>query len=140
MHPLAAYLLIFPLAAQADLYKCTDNTGKVTYTNSACAKAGLKEAKIIPPPPPPVQDNTAKTRAAAQPAAPKEANGKGKETVALQMRTPAQASNDKCAKLNASMGIIMDEMDNARRLGRTDFDGNENLKKLQADKNRLGCF
>lgn len=140
MHPLAAYLLILPLSAQADLYKCVDNTGKITYTNSTCAKVGLKQDKLIPPPPPPVLDNAAKANAAAKPAAAKEAGSKGKETVALQLTNPAQASNDKCAKLNAKMGIIMDEMDNARRHGRTDFDGNENLKHLQEEKNRLGCF
>jgi hypothetical protein len=54
MHPLAVYFLFIPLAAQADLYKCTDDTGKITYTNSTCAKVGLKQSKVSPPPPPPV--------------------------------------------------------------------------------------
>lgn len=145
MHPLFAYLLFFPLAAQADLYKCTDNTGKVTYTNSTCAKVGLKEAKIIPPPPPPVQEKSARKTEPAKPVADnteKNLGDKGKETVALQVVKPVQTNSDKCAKLNASMGRIMDEMDAARHNGRADANAawSENLKTLQADKNRLGCF
>ncbi|MEW6132879.1 MAG: DUF4124 domain-containing protein [Pseudomonadota bacterium] len=146
MHPLAAYLLIFPLAAQADLYKCMDDTGKITYTNSVCAKMGLKQAKVIPPPPPPpVPEKSARKNEPAKPAsakAGKAADGKGKETVALQVVKPTQANSDKCARLNAAMGKVLDEMDAARRSGRSTENAawDKELKTLQADKNRLGCF
>lgn len=145
MHPLAIYFLIFPLTAQADLFKCTDNAGKVTYTNSACAKVGLKEAKIIPPPPPPALDKpAAKAAESAKPAIEKSAgNAKGNDTVALKLVKPAQGSQDKCAKLNGDMGRIMDQMDAAHRSGQTpdeEAGWNEVLKKLQSEKNRLGCF
>jgi hypothetical protein len=150
MHPLAIYFLLFPLTAQADLYKCTDSAGKVTYTNSACAKAGLKEAKVIPPPPPPVLDKPAKAPEAAKPAVEKSASSTKvkdivatKETVALQLVKSTSASADKCAKLNGDVGRIMDEMDATRRNGQADSGQsawNESLKKLQTEKNRLGCF
>lgn len=145
MHPLAIYFLIFPLTAQADLYKCTDKVGKVTYTNSACAKAGLKEAKIIPPPPPPVIDKPAKVAEPIMPAVEKSAanNAKSKDSVALKLVKPAQGSQDKCAKLNGDMGRIMDQMDAAHRNNQTpdeEAGWNEVLKKLQTEKNRLGCF
>jgi hypothetical protein len=143
MNPLAFYLLILPMAAHADLFKCTDGIGKVTYTNSACAKVGLKESKVIPPPPPPAVDKVAKATETAKPAAEKNVSAtKAKDTVALQM-VKTSAANDKCAKLNAEMGRIMDEMDAARNQGPEAgavSSGNENLKKLQAEKNRLACF
>lgn len=145
MHPLAAYLLIFPLAAQADLYKCMDDTGKITYTNSACAKMGLKQAKVISPPPPPVPENSASKTEPAKPAvvkAERNTPSKNKETVALQVVKPAQANSDKCAGLNAAMGRVLDEMDAARRSGRSTENAawDNELKTLQADKSRLGCF
>lgn len=145
MHPLAIYFLIFPLTAQADMFKCTDNAGKVTYTNSACAKAGLKEARIIPPPPPPALDKPAKTAETAKsPTEKGTANpAREKDAVALKLVKPAQGSQDKCAKLNGDMGRIMDQMDTAQRNNHTpeeEAGWNEVLKKLQAEKNRLGCF
>lgn len=152
MHPLAVYLLFFPLAAQADLYKCTDNTGKITYTNSACAKSGLKEAAVIPPPPPPALDKptrvseTVKFPETAKPAVektPAASAPKNQNTASLQLMKSVQAGDDKCAKVNTAMGKIMDEMDAARRQGipvDADAARNESLKNLQADKNRLGCF
>lgn len=144
MHPLAAYLLIFPLAAQADLYKCMDDTGKTTYTNSACAKMGLKQAKVIPPPPP-VLENPARKTEPAKPAivkAEKNTRNKNNETVALQVVKPTQANSGKCARLNAAMGKVLDEMDAARRSGRSTENAawDNELKTLQADKSRLGCF
>ena len=144
MHPLAIYFLIFPLTAQADLYKCTDKVGKVTYTNSACAKSGLKEAKIIPPPPHPAIDKPVKAAEAAKPVIEKSAdNTKSKDSVALKLVKPAQGSSDKCAKLNGDMGRIMDQMDAAHRNNHTpdeEAGWNEVLKKLQNEKNQLGCF
>lgn len=144
MHPLAIYLLIFPLTAQADLFKCTDHAGKVTYTNSACAKVGLKEAKLIPPPPPPALDKPAKTAEAAKPALEQvTVNAKDKETVAMKLVKPAQGTQDKCAKLNGDMGRVMDQMDAAHRNGQSANANpawDEALKNLQSEKNRLGCF
>ena len=143
MRPLAICFLIFPLAAQADLFKCTDNAGKVTYTNSACAKAGLKEAKIIPPPPPPVLDKPAKAAETATVAEKNAAGVKDNDTVAMKLVKATQGNQDKCAKLNGDMGRILDQMDTAHRRGQPSGEEagmNEALKKLQADKNRLGCF
>jgi hypothetical protein len=145
MHPLAIYFLIFPLTAQADLFKCTDNAGKVTYTNSSCTKVGLKEAKIIPPPPPPALDKPVKAAESAKPVIEKSAdnNAKSRDSVALKLVKPAQGSQDKCAKLNGDMGRIMDQMDTVHRGGQSpdeEAGWNEVLKKLQAEKNRLGCF
>lgn len=144
MRPLALlFCLIFPLAAQAGLLKCTDGKGNITYTNSPCAKIGLKEAAVIPPPPPPALDKPAKAHEIAKPAAEKNpGTPKPQDTASLQLMKSVQASDDQCAKLNSTMGRILDEMDAARRKGRADANAtwNENLKKLQADKNRLGCF
>jgi hypothetical protein len=144
MHPLAIYFLIFPLTAQADLFKCTDNAGKVTYTNSACAKVGLKESKVIPPPPPPALDKAAKAAGPVKSVVGQgNAAAKNKDTVAMKLVKPVQAGQDKCAKLNGDMGRIMDQMDTAQRNNHTpeeEAGWNEVLKKLQSEKNRLGCF
>lgn len=164
MRPIILLFLIFPLAAQANLLKCTDAKGSVTYTNSPCAKAGLKEAAVIPPPPPPVLDKpvrvsepakvsepvrlvpepvkvleTAKPLVEKTPAA---GTPKTQDTASLKLMKSVQAADEKCTKVNAAMGRIMDEMDAARRQGiSVDADArNESLKILQADKNRLGCF
>lgn len=145
MHPLAVYLLFFPLAAQADLYKCTDNVGKITYTNSACAKSGLKEAKLIPPPPPPAVDTPPKSVHQAKPAADKIADAapKARETTSLQLMKSDSGKNSACAKLNGDMGRTMDEMDSARGQAsnpKQQAEWNDRLDKLQAEKSRLGCF
>lgn len=144
MHPLALYFLLIPLSAQADLFKCTDNTGKVTYTNSSCTKSGLKEAKVIPPPPPPAIDSPRKVeRIAKQAVEQSEPAAKPRHTAALQLMKSAQRNSDACAKLNADMGRTMDEMDAARGRGgiqRKQAEWNEELKNLQAEKSRLGCF
>ena len=44
MKPLAALLLLVPLAAAAQTYKCTDSRGALTYSNESCEKQGLKDA------------------------------------------------------------------------------------------------
>jgi hypothetical protein len=150
MHPLAIYMLLFPLAANADMYKCVDNTGKVTYTNSSCTKAGLKEAKVIPPPPPPAVDAASKAAQPTKTAGNKTDNNKAaeptakpKQTAALQVMKSMQSNSNACGKLNGDMGRIMDEMDSSRSQG-----GNadkqaawaEKLNQLQAEKRQLGCF
>jgi hypothetical protein len=146
MHPLAIYFLIFPLAAQADLFKCTDNTGKVTYTNTSCAKAGLKEAKVIPPPPPPALDKTAKAAQPGKAAAGKPAEqeeSKPRQTAALKVVKSAPGKGNACASLNTDMGRVMDEMDAARGQEPSAAQQSawtEKLGKLQAEKSRLGCF
>lgn len=146
MHPLAVYLLLFPLAANADMYKCVDNTGKVTYTNSSCAKAGLKEAKLILPPPPPAADTAARTQQPAKTAASKtdEPAAKPRQTAALQVMKSMQSNSHACGKLNGDMGRIMDEMDAARGQGivnaRQQADWTVKLNELQAEKKQLGCF
>ena len=143
MHPLAVYLLLlFPLAAQADLYKCTDKAGNVTYTNSPCAKAGLKEAKLIPPPPPPAIDMPAKARSAKPVADKSEPAPRPQQTAALPVMK-SSPSLDACAQLNADMGKTLDEMDAARNQGaapRQQAEWNNKLDRLQAEKSRLGCF
>ena len=143
MRPLVLLCLVFPLAAQASLLKCADGKGNVTYTNSTCAKVGLKEVAVIPPPPPPALDPSAKANEAAKAVSEKNPGAaKIQGTASLQLMKSVQTGDDKCAKLNSAMGRIMDEMDAARRQGRTDTnaDWSENLKKLQANKNQLGCF
>lgn len=165
MRPLVLLFLFFPLAAQATLLKCTDAKGNVTYTNAPCAKAGLKEAAVIPPPPPPALDKPAripeiarapvavkapetviKVPETAKPAVekiPAAGTPKNQDMASLKLMKSMQAGDDKCAKVNAAMGRIMDEMDAARRQGTpvdADAARNESLKNLQADKNRLGCF
>ena len=42
-------LLLFPLCAQAQMYKCVDERGKIQYTDKP--QAGCKEAAIKPSPP-----------------------------------------------------------------------------------------
>lgn len=170
MRPIVLLFLIFPFAAQASLLKCTDTKGNVTYTNAPCAKAGLKEAAVIPPPPPPALDKPAKVFESAkvlenttvsetiklpqtlklpetaQPVSekmPAAGAPKIRDTASPQLMKSVLAGDDKCAKVNAAMGRILDEMDAARRQGISidaDAARNESLKNLQADKNRLGCF
>ena len=143
MRPLVLLCLVFPLAAQAGLLKCADSKGNVTYTNLPCARIGLREVAVIPPPPPPVLNTPARVPETARSVVEKDsAAPQTKDNASLQLMKSVQAGDDKCAKLNSAMGRIMDEMDAARRKGRADSNAawNENLKKLQADKNRLGCF
>lgn len=149
MHPLAIYLLLFPIAAQADLYKCTDNSGKVTYSNSSCTKAGLKQAKLIPPPPPPAVNAATKaskeqSNQQAKPATDKIAAApKARETASVQLMKSSSGKDGMCAKLNNDMGRTMDEMDAARDQGysaRQQAEWSDSLQKLQSEKNRLGCF
>lgn len=146
MHPLAIYLLLFPLAAQADIYKCFDHTGKVTYTNSACAKSGLKEAKLIPPPPPPAIDKPARLQEAEKPVAGKAQATDDKpkqQTAALQVMQSTKSNGTACGKLNSDLGRIMDEMDAARSRGATaaqQLAWDKSLDELKTEKNRLGCF
>ncbi len=145
MHPLAFYLLLFPMVAHADLYKCTDKANNITYTNSACLKVGLKEAKIIPPPPPPAIDAPAKTVPSEKSVASKvvETPAKPKQTAAVQILKSTLRNSDACLKLNAEMGSTMDEMDAARGQGsnsKKQSEWNNELKQLQSEKNRLGCF
>ena len=145
----AACLLSLP--AQATLYKCQDGSGKVTYTNLSCDKSGLKETRIIPPAPPPAEPVASlpaakKSEAASesvsdekQPAKP----GKKQGGTSLQLIKSQESSDKKCAKLNDTLGNTMDEMDAARRKGYTakqEAEWNAKLKKIQADKNKLGCF
>jgi len=158
MRPIVLLFLFFPLAAQANLLKCTDAKGNVTYTNMPCAKAGLKEAAVIPPPPPPALDKparlpetaklpeTIKLPETAKPVSekmPAAGAPKIRDTASPQLMKSMLAGDDKCARVNAAMGKILDEMDTARRQGisiEADAARNESLKNLQADKNRLGCF
>ncbi len=35
-------------AAQTTMYKCTDAQGRITYSNEACDKQGLKDAGPVP--------------------------------------------------------------------------------------------
>lgn len=144
MNPLAIFFLVLPLTAEANLFKCTDNAGKVTYTNSPCAKVGLKENKLIPPPPPPAIDTPAKAERTEKQLVEKSSPVlQPKHTAALQLMKTAQRNNDTCARLNAAMGRTMDEMDAARTQGgvqRKQAEWNELLRNLQAEKTRLGCF
>jgi hypothetical protein len=151
MHPLIMYLLLFPLAADADVFKCIDNAGKVTYTNLPCAKAGLKESKLIPPPPPPALDpQAAKASRATEAAEDAEEAGrksvkvsKKHETTSLELMASGKSNDKKCNKLNDDVGKTMDDMDANRRQGYTpqqEAAWNDKLKKLQAEKSRLGCF
>lgn len=140
---LAIYLLLFPLAAQADLYKCTDHAGKITYTNSPCAKTGLKQAKVIPPPPPPAIDKPVKAVESPRPSAAQnaETTRKNENAAAVKMLPASSSSQARCAGLNSDMGRIMDKMDAANRSGHPLDEGwGVALKKLQGEKNRLGCF
>lgn len=154
MRTLVLLCLIFPLAAQASLLKCTDSKGKVTYTNSPCTKVGLKQAAVIPDPPPPVLDapvrtpqapvvTAVKNAAPAPAAAPVSAPAPVTEIASLPMMKSAQTGGDQCSKLNAAMGKIMDDMDAARGQPHSadrQADWDESLQKLQAEKSRLSCF
>lgn len=145
----AACFLCLP--AHATLYKCQDGTGKVTYTNLSCDKSGLKETRIIPPAPPPAEPVASlpaakKSEAASESVSDKKEPakpGKKQGGTSLQLIKSQESSEKKCVKLNDALGKTMDEMDAARRLGYTpkqEAEWNAKLKKLQADKNKLGCF
>jgi len=152
---------LLPLAAQAGLYKCLDNAGRVTYTNAACDKAGLKEGKLIPPPPPPAIDRPQAQSTSAQsptvqappaklainkPAsvmASKEAPPKEMPATKLAMNRATIARTGNCDQINTQIGQVMDEMDVARPAGYTakqEADWNQTLSRMQAEKSRLGCF
>lgn len=130
--------------AHATLYKCQDASGKVTYTNFPCDKNGLKESKIIPPPPP-AEPVPAKPDPAVETKVPEKRSTESerKGSTSLQLIRSQESNERKCARLNESLGETMDEMDAARRQGYTpkqEAEWNAKLKKLQADKNKLGCF
>ncbi len=145
----AVCFLVMP--AHATLYKCQDVAGQITYTNLPCDKTGLKETKIIPPAPPPAEPfaGMPPTKRTVEPS---EAVSEKKQvakpemkpsSTSLQLIKSQEASEKKCAKLNDALGKTMDEMDTARRQGYTakqEAEWNARLKKLQADKNKLGCF
>lgn len=72
-----ALLALASLPAQADIYKCADGEGHITYSNvpsKSCQKLNLEPATSVPPPPktavktptpptfPRVDDNTQKAR------------------------------------------------------------------------------
>lgn len=145
--------LLLPFAAQAGLYKCLDQAGHITYTNTACDKAGLKEAKLIPPPPPPAVD--ARVVNAPSPAVKPPANkvvnatppeaapaeAKPAARIALTKTTNAGAGN--CEKMNQQIGQVMDEMDEARRAGYTakqEAEWGQKLSRMQAERARMNCF
>lgn len=148
MRVLILLCLLFPFAAQADLFKCTDRAGKVTYTNLPCSKMGLTETKVIPPPPAPADQKKGKAPAATKseitPYTAEASRGaKTKKASSLQGLNRQESSAKKCAKLTDQIGHIMDEMDAARRHGYTakqESDWDSKLRRLQAEKNRLGCF
>ncbi len=161
---------LLPLAAQAGLYKCLDNAGRVTYTNAACDKAGLKEGKLIPPPPPPAIDRPQTQSALAQSAlaqstltqstlaqspaklainkpasvmASKETPPKEMPATKLALNRATVAKTGNCDQINTQIGQVMDEMDVARPAGYTakqEADWNQTLSRMQAEKSRLGCF
>lgn len=148
MRLLVFLCIFFPLIAQADLFKCTDRAGKVTYTNLPCAKMGLVETKVIPLPPLPAQhaksapvataEKTSITAGAAE-----NPGGTKKKDKPARAIHPQESNNKKCAKLRDQMGRIMDQMDAARRHGYTakqETDWDNKLRQLQAEKNRLSCF
>lgn len=152
---------LLPLAAQAGLYKCLDNTGRVTYTNAACEKTGLKETTLIPPPPPPAIDPPQPQSSSAQspvfqsqpaklasnkPAsvmASKEIAPKEMPTTRLVLNSATLTKTGNCDHINMQIGRVMDEMDVARPAGYTakqETDWNQTLSRMQAEKSRLGCF
>lgn len=146
MHALIPLLLLtFSLPAQATLYKCQDDAGRVTYTNLPCERNNLKQSKIVPPPPAPADPSPPRPPAAQEPASTvrngDDSEDKGGPT--LQLLRAAEPKENKCAKLNEAMGKTMDEMDAARRQGYTpkqEAEWNARLKKLQAEKTKHGCF
>jgi hypothetical protein len=147
MRLLTILCLMLPLAAQAGLYKCLDNAGRVTYTNAICDKAGLKEAKLIPPPPPPAIDlPKARLAQPAKPPVDKPADSlanKEAATPKLALNRTRAPDSGNCGKLNEQIGQVMDEMDEARRTGHTarqDAEWDDKLSRMQTEKNRLGCF
>jgi hypothetical protein len=78
--PVLALLLCQEAAAQ--MFKCTDKAGKVTYSSTRCAEMGLKDAgevkdriQVTPAPstpPPPASRSRNDDRPVATPAAPAE--------------------------------------------------------------------
>lgn len=138
---------MLPLAAQAGLYKCLDNTGRVTYTNAACEKTGLKEGKLIPPPPPPAIDRpqaqlssarlpSSQSSSAQSPAvqslpaklaikkpanvmASKEIAPKEMPATRLALNSATLTKTGNCDHINMQIGRVMDEMDVARPAGYT---------------------
>lgn len=141
---LQGLILIAP-PAHATLYKCVDGAGKVTYTNLPCEQTGLKETRVIAPPPPPAEPTAIKPAptADAKPAGNLPPAPESKGSSSIQLIRSQETSNKKCENLNDAQGKIMDEMDAARRKGYTskqEADWNDKLRKLQAEKNKLGCF
>lgn len=151
MRLLAFICLFLPLVAQADLYRCQDRTGHVTYTNLDCAKLGLKEDKAIPTPPPPDEGSgnislEASSRPMEKPTGaafplPRQTSDP-LASLALSDK-PAKGASADCRRVKGLIGAIMDEMDASRALGYTpqqERDWDSRLNALQAEKLRLSCF
>lgn len=157
MRLITLFCFLLPLAAQAGMYKCLDNAGRVTYTNAACEKAGLKEGKLIPPPPPPAIDRPQTQSSLVQSPPPaklainkpasvmasKEVPPKEMPATRLALNRATITKTGNCDQINMQIGQVMDEMDVARPAGYTakqEADWNQTLSRMQVEKSRQGCF
>jgi hypothetical protein len=108
-----AILLLLPLCAQAQLYKCVDERGKIHYTDKP--QAGCKETAIKPSPPisgavRPRQEDFANDEAAFK------RRQAERETQDAKAR---QALEQRCARLRQERGILT----SGRRIAKIDAKG-----------------
>jgi hypothetical protein len=83
---ISALALLLCQEASAQLFKCTDAGGKVTYTSTTCKELGLKDAGTV-------QDRLQVTPAPVQPSAPRQAPG-----VAQQQAPEKPAATEEAGK------------------------------------------
>lgn len=127
----------------ANLNKCIDAYGKVTYSNLPCKGARQVRTVEIDPAPPIPPPSVPKVD--MQKSAPTDAPDKRDGAVKLETfgATPKKTNQNTCDTLTDKLGLVLDKMDGARRKGYTQKqmdEWNNEIKSLERKKQQTGCF
>jgi len=145
-----AALALATSAGAANLNKCIDAQGNVTYSNLPCRNAQQTRTVEIDPAPPQTEPAPS-APSSAQPAKPTPqpaASAPPTATIQLETRRTAgkpvtHSSARQCNTLSDKLGRVFDKMDQARRKGYThaQMDAwNQEVKDLERKKQQSGCF
>jgi hypothetical protein len=93
-------LLLFPLCAQAQMYKCVDERGKIQYTDKP--QAGCKETAIRPSPPTSGRIQSPETDFAREDA---EFKRRQNERATQEEQARRQLA-ERCARLRQEYGVL----------------------------------
>lgn len=127
----------------ANLNKCIDAYGKVTYSNLPCK--GARQVRTVeidpaPPVPPPSVPKVDMHKSAPADAPDKKTGAVKLETFGAAAKKNAGSS---CDTLTDKLGRVLDKMDAARRKGYTQKqmdDWKLDIQTLERKKQQAGCF